>query len=167
MTDPKLLSAEDLAEVTEIAAAMQRWEDDDLAHEQECVRCHSGMHTPAELDPSPLCDACAQTMAFRLPGIVAHAAALAELVATYEATIKQLILGTAADQEQIAKLTADRDAHADRAEDLARERTAMERERDGYRAMLCDLLASTTPVTARDEELRARARALLKNGPTS
>ena len=50
-----------------IAAAMTRWHDDNLAHEQACVRCH--VSTPGALDPTPLCNECAQSVAAMIPDL--------------------------------------------------------------------------------------------------
>lgn len=66
----------DFATLTELAAEITRWHDDNLASEQECVRCRDSVHTPSELDPTPLCNLCAQFVADYLPELTAAVAAL-------------------------------------------------------------------------------------------
>lgn len=66
----------DLAVITEISAEMTRWHEDDLASEQECMRCRNSVHTPSDLEPTPLCDLCAQFVADHVPDLVASIAKL-------------------------------------------------------------------------------------------
>lgn len=65
-----------LAVITEISAEMTRWHEDDLASEQECMRCRNSVHTPSDLEPTPLCDLCAQFVADHVPDLVASIAKL-------------------------------------------------------------------------------------------
>lgn len=59
-----------LAELAEASRDMRRWQDEDLASEQECVSCDSSVHTPNGLEPAPLCDLCAQRFVVDGPDIV-------------------------------------------------------------------------------------------------
>lgn len=55
-------------DLVKLSAEMERWEYEDLASEQECMSCHDGVHTPSDLEPTPLCNLCAQ----RTVGAVPH-----------------------------------------------------------------------------------------------
>ncbi len=63
-------------DVATIAAEMSRWEDEDRASEQICVRCHDNVHTPADLEPTPLCNLCAQYVAGLVPTMFAELSSL-------------------------------------------------------------------------------------------
>lgn len=87
----------DLATMTELSAEITRWHVENLANEQECMRCRDSMHTPSDLDPTPLCNPCAQFVAERLPGMTTAIAALTaerdslrDHVETQDARIKAL-----------------------------------------------------------------------------
>lgn len=60
------------SDLRRLVAEMQRWHDENLAHEQECVRCDNSVHTPSGLDPTPLCNACAQDVADESPALLAE-----------------------------------------------------------------------------------------------
>lgn len=62
----------DIDELERNAQEMSQWEDDDLASDQACVICLCEVHTPPDLEPSPLCNPCAQRMASRMPYAVAR-----------------------------------------------------------------------------------------------
>jgi hypothetical protein len=53
-------------EITKLAADVQRWTDEGSADEQECVRCHEPVHTPSDLEPTAMCDRCAQIVVYDL-----------------------------------------------------------------------------------------------------
>jgi hypothetical protein len=99
------------------------------------------------------------------------AASRAEAVAKMETTLRQI----EAMSGRVGALATERDqyrrdfaAMADRAAELACEVTAREKDRDDYRAMVADLLASAHPHPVEHPTMTKQwehARELLKNGP--
>lgn len=103
MIEPKLMSEPAMSGLTSLAIEIAHWYYADLASEQECMRCHSSVHCPSDLDPTPLCDLCAQAIADQVPNLLSHIAALiaaresdrleaAQTIADSEACITALIV---------------------------------------------------------------------------
>jgi hypothetical protein len=75
----------DLDEPERKARAIAEWDEEFDADGQQCVACRSAMHIPTDLDPTPLCNGCAQAYAVETaPVTLALIARIRELEATVE-----------------------------------------------------------------------------------
>jgi hypothetical protein len=72
----KPIDAARLSEIVALCARMRCWHDEDLASAQACVSCESSVHTPSDLEPTPLCDLCAQRLVNDVPNLLAEIARL-------------------------------------------------------------------------------------------
>lgn len=195
--DPRLLPSVCLAETIGDAEAMAAWEYDPN-EQPTCVRCHSTftVDTGDGIEIGPLCHGCAQMIVGDVPGLVGHIAALvaeierldqqrtgagdALVVVTAERDRLRVEVedarrlvgdGLAAVKSkgaEVKRLGVDLECERMRSADRGGSYVLMTGERDAYRAMVCDLLASASP-SERDHPSMsrqwARARELLKNGP--
>ena len=98
-----------LSELSRVCKEMQRWHDEDLAHEQECMSCGSPVHCPSHLEPTPLCDLCAQRLAGDVPGLLDELRRLREIaqaaIAWREATYprsRSWLAATTADMDLVS-----------------------------------------------------------------
>lgn len=72
----------DLDDLERKARPIAEWDEERDAEEQQCVGCKSSVHTPPDLDPSPLCNQCAQAYAGETaPVVLALIARVRELEA--------------------------------------------------------------------------------------
>lgn len=143
------------AELRGLAAEMECWETEDLASEQQCMSCHVSVHTPSDLEPTPLCDLCAQTHVQDVPDLLSEVdrleSDLAErnrVIAEYEASGLRMAQGCAQDAERIAAL--------EKALDESKQETALARTLQSA----INMLAAYHPA----DEWRDRLVAVLAGG---
>jgi len=83
-----VVKPERMAELQVLAIEIQRWSDEGLAHEQQCMSCHTSMYCPSDLEPTALCNLCAQRTADDLPDLIADLAERDRLIAELQAKIQ-------------------------------------------------------------------------------
>jgi len=102
-------TADRLAEIEALTTEMGRWRDGDF--EQQCVSCREGVHTPGELEPTPLCNLCAQRLVDDVPELLAE-------VRRLQTSVLRLTESARAACESWMSACKERDANGARVSDL-------------------------------------------------
>jgi hypothetical protein len=77
------------------ARPIAEWDEERDAPDQECVACRHSMHTPSELDPTALCNGCAQAYAAATaPVVLALIARIGELESAQSDAMHYLLTPT-------------------------------------------------------------------------
>lgn len=81
----------DLDALDAMSREMSRWESLPYS-DQDCARCHDGMHTPSELEPTTLCNLCAQSVAADVPALIARIRELESALSEAAGTIVSWVI---------------------------------------------------------------------------